>query len=255
MPGIFSLLAVVVAILIYFVLFREKGINADPDNRIIVQDGLSLVTKPDSPMGFGYKTAWIAVKSDNPIQVSKDLGLTDVEPANWETGLKAVYENYETHIFITPPLQGWVFAVGIGLPDTGDSKRPDRCTPVLKDLGKRYNPVCFFGTHRVVDFHAWARVDDGEISRAYAYLGERGETIWNLGDKTPEEAELNFHFFEDAPPEGESESYWDREDLRFPSEEDVINISELWVFNPLEIENMNFPPSTGYVGRIPRTWK
>ena len=31
---------------------------------------------PDEPMGFGYKTAWIAVRSDSPTDVAEALGLT-----------------------------------------------------------------------------------------------------------------------------------------------------------------------------------
>ena len=158
------------------------------------RDGPPAVVKlevtPDKPAGFGYKNAWLAIKTDDPKKVAESLKLQDVQPANWRTGLATSYEHYQTHVFITAPVQRWVFVVGLALPDCGNSSSSDKCTPVLEALGQTFDSVFFFGTHRVVEFHAWARVDKGRISRAYAYLGEQGATIWNKGEKTKEEEDL-----------------------------------------------------------------
>lgn len=215
---------------------------------------LSLDASPDSPMSFGYKNARLTIKTNDAAKVAEVLGLAEVQPANWRTGLYTSYERYETHVFITPPVEGWVFVVGIALPDTGDSQRPDKCTPMLEDLGQAFDPVFFFGTHRIVGFHVWARVDHGMVSRAYAYLGERGETIWDRGQKTKEECELGFHFFADEIPEGQDEKYWDRKDLTYPNEEDVLKIADAWSFNPWNIGEKDLPESVGLVGKVPPVW-
>ena len=216
---------------------------------------LDLDTNRDQPISFGYKNAWLAIKTDDTARVAEALGLAEVQPANWRTGLHTSYEQYETHVFVTPPVEDWVFVVGIALPDIGDSERPDKCTPLLENLGQTFDPVSFFGTHRVVGFHAWARVDQGMVSRAYAYLGERGETIWDRGQKTKEEHALGFDFFADRIPEGQGEEYWDREDLTYPDENDVMKIADAWSFNPLSIGEKKSPDSVGLVGKVPTTWK
>ena len=216
---------------------------------------LELDTTPDKPIGFGYKNAWLAIKTDDPAKIAETLKLHDLQPANWRTGLNTSYERYDTHVFITPPVGDWVFVVGIALPDIGDSQRPDRCTPVLKELGTIYDSVFFFGTHRVVGFHVWARVDHGRVTRAYTYLGEQGVTLWDKGEKTQEEGDLRFNFFADEPPKGEGEEYWERDELSFPDEEDVIKIAEAWTMNPLSLDKMELLDSVGLVGQVPRDWR
>lgn len=216
---------------------------------------MELDATPDKPIGFGYKNAWLAIRTEDPSVLAEVLGLRDLKPANWRTGLNSSYERHETHVFVTPPVEGWVFVVGIALPDTGDSSRPDRCTPILEALGKKYEHVYFFGTHRVVDFHAWARVDNGLVSRAYAYLGEQGVTIWDKGEKTKEEVALKFNFLADEPTELQRKEYRERGEHTSPKEEDVIKIAEAWTMNPLRIDEMDLPPSVGLVGRVPSEWR
>lgn len=247
---------VVVALVAAIVVagFRQRKITP-VSGRSAATVSLELDATPDKPMGFGYKNAWLAIKANDPKKVAQCLGLEDLQPANWRTGLAASYEHYETHVFVTPPVNGWVFVVGTALPDCGDSDRPDKCTPLLKELGRTYDPVFYFGTHRVVEFHAWARVDKARVSRAYAYLGEKGLTIWNKGEKTRAEQELKFNFFADAPPEGQGQEYWDRKDLRFPNEEDVIRIAEAWTINPLKLEEMHLPEGAAFVGQVPSAWR
>jgi len=253
-PVLISLGALVIAVLLAVGCSQQrdaKSASAQSSGPV----PLELDATPDKPIGFGYKNAWLAIKTDESSAVARTLGLSELEPANWESGLHTSYSRYETHVFVTPPVEGWVFVVGIALPDAGDSERPDRCTPVLESLGQAYDSVYYFGTHRIVEFHAWVQVKDGSVSRAYAYLGERGETIWDRGEKTAEENRLGFNFFADEPPRGQGEKYWDRKDLRSPNEEDVINIAEEWTLNPLSIDSMDLPESVGLVGRVPSTWK
>jgi hypothetical protein len=214
-----------------------------------------LDSTPDKPLGFGYKNAWIAIKADDPEKVAKALKISELRIANWRSGLAIADDYYLSHVFISPVIKGWVFVIGLALPSSGDSCHEEKCLPFLEEIGQTFDAVFFFCTHRIVEYHAWARVDKGKISRAYAYLGERGESIWNIGEKTIEEQNLKFKFFADEPHEGEGDDYWKREDLTFPDEDDVIKIAEAWTLNPLEFEEMRLPISTGFVGHIPTTWR
>ncbi|MBI5359876.1 MAG: DMP19 family protein [Planctomycetes bacterium] len=207
---------------------------------------------PDIPLGFGRKNAWLAIKTDDPMKVAESLKLQDLQPANWRTGLTASYEHYATHLFITPPVHGWVFVVGIALPNCGNTYRPDRCTPFIEELGQIYDPVFYFGTHSTIEFHAWARVDKAKVSRAYACFGSFA--VWNKGIKTKEEQDLKMDFFTCEPPEGHGEEYWDRKDLEYPEEKDVFKIAEAWSLNPMKLGVMDLTESTGFVGRVPLSW-
>ena len=216
---------------------------------------LSLDATPDKPEGFGYKNAWLAVKADDPQAVARVLELEDLQPANWRTGLAAAYDHYDTHVFVTPSVSGWVLVVGMALPDSGEPGWADKCTPLLEKLGRKYDPAFYFGTHRVAEYHAWARVDQGRITRAYAYSGDKGITIWNEGPQTKAERDLHLDFFADDAPPGQSHEYYDRKDLRYPQEDDVINLAGAWSINPARLEDMNLPPSSGFVARVPQTWR
>ena len=61
---------------------------------------------------FGYKCAWIAVRTDSPLTVATALGLRNLRPSSWEEGIAAAYR-YEPkvilsrHAFLTPPIDGW----------------------------------------------------------------------------------------------------------------------------------------------------
>lgn len=247
---------VIIVVVVLVVVVRSwrqlrAGVRENPAG----QASFKLDTTPDKPMGFGYKCMWIAIRADEPERVAEALGLEDIQPANWRTGLGSAYAYYKKVVFVTPSVEGWVLVVGTALPDCGDSERPDKCTPVLEELGRRYESVFFFGNHRVVGFYAWARVDKEKVSRAYAYLGEQGITLWDKGEKTKEERELDFNYFAYEPPEGAGEEYWERKDLRYPDEEDVIRMAEAWSINPLQFDNMNLAKSVGLVGRAPNSWR
>ena len=54
--------------------------------------------------------------------------------------------------------------------------------------------VQYFGTHRIVELNAWARVVDGMLVRQYADVGESLQTLWAYGPETPEEQALGLTF-------------------------------------------------------------
>ncbi len=253
---ILGIVLMIVAVIGFFLwLSRNKNETSSSTMFDMSKPDFQIDATPDSPLSFGYKISWLAIRTSDMEQVAEKLELEDTREANWQTGLQTAYETYDGTVFVTPPIKEWVFVVGIMLPDAGDSNNPDKASPFLTHVGTTYDSLYYFATHRVVEYHAWAKVENGEIVRAYAYSGEQGKTFWNKGEKTEIEQQLKFNFFADEPPSGEGDKYWEREDLRFPNEEDVLRISGAWCLNPIEIENMNLESSTGIIGKVPEKWK
>jgi len=199
-----------------------------------VVTSLVVGSKPDKPVPFGCKIAWLAIRSESPREVADALGLVKIRDSSWSDGLQAAGRG---DVFVSPPVHGWVLAVSTSLPDAGDERSTDRCTPLLARLGKRFPDVQYFATHRVVEYHAWARVKNGAVDRQFAYLGERGEVSWNSGPQTPEEVRLGFKFNPEKGP--------------YPDEEDVLHLAEAWSVNPGKLDALGLPPSLGLAGRFP----
>ena len=63
-------------------------------------------------MGFGYKTAWIAVRDRTPEQVADALELTGRRGASFAAGTDAAYKQ---GVFVAAPIGLWTLAHGRGL--------------------------------------------------------------------------------------------------------------------------------------------
>jgi hypothetical protein len=87
---------------------------------------------------------------------------------------------------ISPRVNGWVIVTGPGLPDPGDDV--DGCFRFLIFVSRKLGHVQFFHAEKFSAHHAWARMDDGCVTRAYAWAGE---TIWNQGAQTLAENKLS----------------------------------------------------------------
>ncbi len=248
MNTIYSLIFTAAVIIVGYFYLRLRSTSVTPPKEAV--ESVLLDATPDYPMSFGYKITWLAVRSSDTVNVSASLALTDVVTANWHTGITTSYAGIgrkPRRVFVTPPVGDWTLVVG-WLPDSGDVRTPDLATPFLESIGKQFNEVQYFSTHRVVEYHAWAKVIQGRIVRAYAYIGEQGHKIWDKGTLTIEEQELGFHFFDPESNEAKDNSYWEREDLAFPNEENVMRLAGKWSVDPTQLESMSMPPSTGLVG-------
>jgi len=149
-------LALGVAIMVFlWVIFlqrrnraAERSHHSDPD---IFPSRAATATRP---------TTWLAVRSLEPKTVRAALPDKD-------------------GFFISPRVNGWVIVTGSGLPNP--SEDVDGCFRFLTAVSRKLGHVQFFYMEKFSAHHAWARMDDGCVTRAYAWAGE---TIWNQGAKT-----------------------------------------------------------------------
>jgi hypothetical protein len=206
--------------------YQDKAPRADS-----VEPGISF--EPENiPEPFGNKTSWLAIDTEDTKGVVKALRLRQAEQTCWSKGL-------HKGTFVAPPILGWTLVVGVR-PEAGEPQ----FVPFLEELSRRFGEVQYFATHRVVDYHAWAKAVGGRVVRSYAWLGERGEVLQNVGHKTSEEEELGFRFIDGTTAEG------DEEDAELPGEEDVMRIAGRWSLNPQEIDAYE-SKGAGYLGDQP----
>jgi len=111
-------------------------------------------------------------------------------------------------------VNGWVLVTGQDLPNPGDDV--DVCFKFLVSTSRQLGHVQFFYMDKFSAHHAWARMDDGCVTRAYAWAGE---TIWNQGAKTMAEAGLGMKCF----------NYGDELELDFATANDhaITNVEKL----------------------------
>jgi hypothetical protein len=172
----------------------------------------------EAMVGFGGKQAWLAVRDTSPGDVLAALGLRDLGDVPWRTGIDLAHLS-DDRVAATPLLPGardtsWCLAVGRYL------LLPGAHLDVIELSGKLQTEVQFFATHRVTELHRWQRASDGELIRAFGYVGQTGEvTSWS-GDPDPAEREAGLpgHFDDDATV--------------LVSERDVLTVAGAWSIDP-----------------------
>jgi hypothetical protein len=238
---------------------------------------------PDKPKSLGFKVSWFAVKAADPAAVLGALEFGGATPANWASGLAAMYEDAQSSdpwVFASPPVSGWVLLVGSALPYPTNESHHEigrRFDVLFSRLMKRFDDVQFFGSHRVVDFVTWARARSGKPVRIF---GLADEVMANFGEQTPEEAKLGFVNLSGlSPPEAldkifaVEEEQGDEKDklvasglsLRealtivrqngrrgFPDETDVVDLAALWSIDPGRLSDQDHPLGLGRAARLPK---
>jgi hypothetical protein len=141
---------------------------------------------PSFKLTFAPRPAsWLAVRSQDPKAVRAALGLDHFPSCPWVEGLTGGHG-----FFIGPPVNGWIIVTGSGLPDPGNDA--DECFRFLTGLSRKLGHVQFFQAEQVLHHHAWVRVENGVVTRAYAWAAE---TVWNQGGKTAAETDLSMKCF------------------------------------------------------------
>ena len=144
---------------------------------------------------------------------------------------------------------------------------------------QRFDDVQFFGSHRVSDFVAWARAEEGKPTRSFGWSGDNGTVLINVGEQTPEEAKLGLVNLGGLSPSDATDKIFEIEGEHgaeeerliasglsareartrvrqngqrgFPDENDVIGLAALWSLDPSRLGDQDDPRSLGLAARLP----
>lgn len=208
----------------------------------------------DPPAAFGYDMAWLAVRTRDTAAVVSALALEAPQPCNWNAGIGTVYapELGETRVFVSPPVNGWTFVVGLPLPHPTTAAFVDKCTPLLVALGGRFVEVQYYFCYPPIDMFAWARMVDGRLLRAFA-AGDEG-VIWNKGKTSREEKSLGLKLFELRGVRGRRGDAGG-EMILHPTEDHVMRLALRWSLDPTRLNAASAPPATGVIALAPAAWR
>ena len=230
-----------------------------------------ISAQADHPRGFGYKISWFAVRTEDAEAVVVALKLGDVQRANWESGIDLAYERSGNTgaryaVFVTPPIAGWVLAVGKGLPVFDQEGEDSECRSdfltLFMNVAAGFAEVQFFGTYRVVGYDAWFRARNGVIEREFSIAD--GQVCTNFGPQTAEERALGFLDLGERSAEaatdyicdcmetyGDSDSDDGHKCPLMPSEENTMALAGAWSIDPTTLEELDLPAGVGYLGYLP----
>ncbi len=180
--------------------------------------------------------AWLAIRGENLHAVQQALGLRDVKPCSCRSGLAG-----DEKLFIAPPLNGWILVTGSELPDPGHDV--DTCFRFLVEASRKLGHLQFFSANHVLHHHAWARVDEGQVVRAYAWSGT---TVWNQGPRTQAEMELGLRCFDYG--EHEDESLFIAPEIVATNAEKVSLLAARWSLDPAHINERFIERARGIAG-------
>ncbi len=157
---------------------------------------------------------------------------------------------YRRGVFVARPVPNWTIAHSrIHLTPVTDATDP-RFPTWLQTLSRQLGDVQYFATARIGEYHAWAKVESGELTRAYCYIGERGEVPLHLGEPTDIEKELGVgqRWLEDGWQDWQ-EPDWDDWFAAMPREDHVMRIAERWGICPLDIAGDSVNPQGSTASR------
>jgi hypothetical protein len=192
---------------------------------------------PIAPVFPQRPVTWLAIRSATPEAVQAALGLSHSTPCSWSEGMAGAHE-----FFISPRVNGWVIVTGLALPCPDDDV--DACFLFLTALSRKLGHVQFFHAEKFTNHHAWARVDDGCVTRAYAWAGE---TVWNQGAQTMPETRLGLICF----------AYGNNSVTNKISEANSEKVSLLaarWSFDPAAIDENLLDHASGTAGELSRLY-
>jgi hypothetical protein len=191
--------------------------------------GNSGAATPDHPVRFGYKTAWLAVRSSDGAQVAKFLGLQNVRSSTWQNGIDTA-EDAGNDVFVSSAIRGWTFVVGFAVCDQSGADKASTPIELLERLSARFGEAQFYGSMRVADAYAWARAVHGRIVRAYEYDGSEDQTLLDIGSKTSAERGLDFQSLD---------------------EDTVLRVARAWSIDPGSLDERSVA-QVGLVGELRR---
>ena len=190
-------------------------------------------------VGFGPKQAWLAVREGEAEPVAAALGLRDLGPVPWRSGIDLAYLT-DDRLVLTPRLPGadgarWLLVAGRWLLLQAD--RPVDVAVLSATLGTE---VQFFATYRVGELHRWARARDGRLVRSFGFRGEDGEVTDWQGAPDAVEAAMGLPAQEPAPDGPGGAAVGGGPEI-LVSEHDVMRVAAAWSIDPTSLESRPAP--------------
>jgi hypothetical protein len=201
-------------------------------NRLAQKNVSSVLSfLPFQPATVARPESWLAIRAVSPEAVKLTLGLNRAQPCSWAEGLAGGHE-----FFISPRVHGWVIVTGRGLPNPTDDV--DATFLFLTTLSRTLGHVQYFYASRLFHHHAWARLDYGCVTRAYAWADE---TVWNQGIETLPEIKVDVKLFGYGDP---SATMLDAE----ANFEKVPQLAARWSLDPAEVKLNSLRQAIGIAG-------
>ena len=188
---------------------------------------------------------FLAVKSTDTQKIMAHFNLQSIEKSYWTPNL---INDFSNKVFITEPLNNWVFVMGPGLEDHYLKDDTES-----KNLSRIFGEVCYFFYDSDSLIFKWSRALNGEIKRSYCDKS-RDEVAVHKHKAYLVRAFLNNEKCEDdsdlvratgSPTDTERQFKQCGEDTLG----DPLNVQEmmkLWVF-----QQEDFPSNpSGYLGKI-----
>ncbi|WP_290985912.1 hypothetical protein [Hyphomicrobium sp.] len=239
-----------IAILVIFTITIAAAVLAPR----LVPRHVRLADDPDRPRAFGHDMAWLAIRSDDSSAVAAALGLGRLQPANWSSGIGAIYDPEISSglVFISPPVKGWTLVAAESLPVPAGGAFVDKMMPLLRHLASTFPAVQYFAAFPIIDTYAWARFERGRRVRAFA-VGDGG-VIWNAGKPSQDERRLGLSYIEIR---GIRERHGDLggELQLYPTDQHVFAVAGGWSINPMAVELLSATSGVGWVADAPRAWR
>jgi hypothetical protein len=201
-----------------FVDVPPDGLEAEVAARLVSARRLTPRQAP-SDVGFGPKSAWLAVRGLAVADLVDALGLVDTLPIDGADGIAwAMGEG----VVVLMPVDDWTLAAGRDVMLAEDLD--------VVELSERLDTaVQLFRTHRVVDVHEWRWADRGTLVRSAEFEAGRDPEWMTTGEPTPGEADVGLP------------------DL--PTEDDVLAVAGEWSIDPTMLPPLDDVPAVW--GRLP----
>jgi hypothetical protein len=222
--------------------FRRKHDGDPPEDGAAgtgSDGGDDLAAAGTGPVGFGYKIAWLAIRTEDTEAAAEALGVTGARAVSWAEGIDAAYTARQGHplVFLTPVVDGWTLAV-LGGGELAEDDGAGGGALDLASLSRRFGEVQRFATHRVAEYQEWQRWVGGSPVRRYCWIGESGEIRFDEGEPVSAEGNL----LRAADLDGD----WDTFDLA--SEETVMAVAAEWSLDPTTLDERGDLPPRGLLG-------
>lgn len=239
----FLLLAIVVIagsfIWLASVHARERRRKRPRHHRLLPTEELEESHLPYTAL-INLPQRWLAVQGATPEALVNALGLRHINECGWAEGLSAAGQE---RVFISPRIGDWTLVIGDNLPDPADDV--DVAFRFLTGLSDDLGHVQYFSACRALGHHAWIKLYQGKVVRAFAWAGQ---TIWNQGPMSSAEIKLGascLNFLED-----EHLTWRDQQEVSAGNIEIIPALAARWSIDPAAIDARKIAPYHGFTGEM-----